>query len=171
MSYAAYTQEFNDFLWRSRQQVTTDLQCVRFINGLPNFQLHTQAMSHRSHKGYNLKIVELPNFLNDIVTESPHVGDVKSTTEPSTTHGGGQPTEKRTYEYLLVGASKIWKRNNGAGRGRGRGGGQGGRGRPSKNTRRIDFSAIARALTLEERKRHIEEGLCFKCHKKGHRLF
>jgi hypothetical protein len=26
-------------------------------------------------------------------------------------------------------------------------------------------------LTLEERKRHIEEGLCFKCHKKGQRLF
>jgi hypothetical protein len=25
-------------------------------------------------------------------------------------------------------------------------------------------------LTSEERKRHIEEGLCFKCHKKGHRL-
>jgi hypothetical protein len=26
-------------------------------------------------------------------------------------------------------------------------------------------------LTPEERKKHIEEGLCFKCHKKGHRLF
>jgi hypothetical protein len=26
-------------------------------------------------------------------------------------------------------------------------------------------------LTSEERKMHIEEGLCFKCHKKGHRLF
>jgi hypothetical protein len=26
-------------------------------------------------------------------------------------------------------------------------------------------------LTSEERKRHIEEGLCFKCHKKGHRPF
>jgi hypothetical protein len=26
-------------------------------------------------------------------------------------------------------------------------------------------------LTSEERKRHIEERLCFKCHKKGHRLF
>jgi hypothetical protein len=26
-------------------------------------------------------------------------------------------------------------------------------------------------LTREERKKHIEEGLCFKCHKKGHRLF
>jgi hypothetical protein len=25
-------------------------------------------------------------------------------------------------------------------------------------------------LNPEERKRHIEEGLCFKCHKKGHRL-
>jgi hypothetical protein len=26
-------------------------------------------------------------------------------------------------------------------------------------------------LTHEERKMHIEEGLCFKCHRKGHRLF
>jgi hypothetical protein len=26
-------------------------------------------------------------------------------------------------------------------------------------------------MTPEERKRHMEEGLYFKCHKKGHRLF
>jgi hypothetical protein len=26
-------------------------------------------------------------------------------------------------------------------------------------------------LTHEERQRHMDEGLCFKCHKKGHRLF
>jgi hypothetical protein len=26
-------------------------------------------------------------------------------------------------------------------------------------------------MTSEERKRHMEEGLCFKCRKKGHRLF
>jgi hypothetical protein len=26
-------------------------------------------------------------------------------------------------------------------------------------------------LTPEERNKHIEEGLCFKCQKKGHRLF
>jgi hypothetical protein len=26
-------------------------------------------------------------------------------------------------------------------------------------------------MTAKERKRHMEEGLCFKCHKKGHRLF
>jgi hypothetical protein len=25
-------------------------------------------------------------------------------------------------------------------------------------------------LTPEERKKHIEEGMCFKCHKKGHRV-
>jgi hypothetical protein len=115
--------------------------------------------------------VELQNFLNDIVTDSPHPGGVKSTVGPSTTHGDGQPTKKRTYEDPLVGASKIWKRNNVDGRGRGRGGGQGGRGRPSQNTNRIDFSAIDGALTSDERKRHIEEVLCFKCHKKGRRLF
>jgi hypothetical protein len=26
-------------------------------------------------------------------------------------------------------------------------------------------------MTAQERKRHMEEGLCFKCHKMGHRLF
>jgi hypothetical protein len=26
-------------------------------------------------------------------------------------------------------------------------------------------------MTYEERKRHMEEGLCVKCHKKGHRQF
>jgi hypothetical protein len=168
MSYAVDTQRFNDFLRRSRQQLTTDLQCVRFINGMANFDLKTQAKSHRSQNGYKLLLVE-QNFLNDIVTDSPHLGGVKSTTGPSTSHGFGQPTRKRTDEDPLVGASKIWKRNNGTGRGRGRG--QGGRGRPSQYTSRIDFSAITNALTSEERKRHIEERLCFKCHKKGHRIF
>jgi hypothetical protein len=48
LSYADYTQLSNDILRRSRQPLTRDLQCVRFINGLANFQLHTQAKSHRS---------------------------------------------------------------------------------------------------------------------------
>jgi hypothetical protein len=171
MSYATYTQQVNDFLRKSRQHLTADLKCVRFINGLANFQLQTQAKSHRSQRGHNLKLVELQNFLNDIVADLPHLGGVKSTVKPSTSRGGRQPTEKRSCEDPLVVASKIWKRNNGASRGRGRGGGQGGRGRPSENNGRIDFSAIARALTPDERKRHIEEGLCFKCYKNGHRLF
>jgi hypothetical protein len=48
MSYAVYTHQFNDFLRRSRQQLTADLQCVRFIHGLANFNLQTHAKSHRS---------------------------------------------------------------------------------------------------------------------------
>jgi hypothetical protein len=47
MSYAAYTQQFIDFLRRPRQHLKDDLQCVRFIGGLANFQLLTQAKSHR----------------------------------------------------------------------------------------------------------------------------
>jgi ADP-ribose pyrophosphatase YjhB (NUDIX family) len=173
MSHALYTQRFNDFLRRSRKYLTADVQCVRFINGLANFELKIQAKSHRSQRGYNVKLVELQNFLNDVVTDSPQLGGIRSTTGPSTSHGGGQPTRQRNFEDPLVGASKIWKRNGGGrGRGRGRGRNQGGdRGKPSSNSGRIDFSAIANALTHEERKKHIEEGLCFKCHKKGHRLF
>jgi hypothetical protein len=94
MSYAVYSQQFNDFKRRSRQHLTNDLQCVRSINGLANFQLQTQAKSHRSHKGYVLKLVEMQNFLNDIVTDSPHLGGVRSTAGPSTIHGGGQLTKK-----------------------------------------------------------------------------
>jgi ADP-ribose pyrophosphatase YjhB (NUDIX family) len=173
MIYALYTQQSNDFLRRSRHQLTADVQCVRFINGLANCELKTHAKSHRSQRGYNVQLVGLQNFLNDVVTDSPHLGGVRWTTCPSTAHGGGQLTRKRNFDDdPLVGASKIWERN-GSGRGRGRGGGQGcGRGRPSSNYGRNDFRAIANALTHEERKRHMEdEGLCFKCHKKGHRLF
>jgi hypothetical protein len=173
MSYALYTQQFNDFLRLSREKRTADVQCVRFINGRANFELKTQAKSHRSQRDYNVQLVELQNFMNDVVTDSPHLGGARSTACPSTTLGGGHPTRKRNLDDPLVGASKTWKRNGGGrGRGRGRGSNQGGgRGRPSSHFGRIDFSAIANALTHEERKKHIEEGLCFKCHNKGHRLF
>jgi hypothetical protein len=78
-SYALYTQRFNDFLRRSRQNLTADAQCVRFINGLANFALKTQAKSHRSQKGYNVTLVELQNFLNGVVTHSPELGGIRST--------------------------------------------------------------------------------------------
>jgi ADP-ribose pyrophosphatase YjhB (NUDIX family) len=173
MSYVLYTQRFIDFLRRSRQKLTADVQFVRFINGRANFELKTQAKSHRSQRGYNVQLVKLQTFLNDVVSDSPQLGGMRSTTCSSTSLGGGQPTKTRNLEDPLVGASKLWKRNGGdRGRGRGQGGNQGGgRGRPSANSRRIDLKAIANALTPEERKKHIEEGLCFKCHKKGHRLF
>jgi hypothetical protein len=40
-----------------------------------------------------------------------------------------------------------------------------------KHLGREDFNSLSNAMTAEERKRHMDEGLCFKCHKKGHRLF
>jgi hypothetical protein len=173
MSYALYTKLVNDFLRRSRQNLTADVQCVRFMNGLANFALKTQAKSHRSQKGYNVTMVELQNFTNGVVTDSPELGGMRSIAGPYTSIGGGQPTRKCNSDDPLVGASKICKRNGGGrGRGRGRGGNHGGgRGQPSSNSDRIDFSTIANAMTAEECKKHMEEGICFKCHKKEHRLF
>jgi hypothetical protein len=78
MSNALYTQQFNDFLRRFRQQLTADVQCVLFINGVADFELKTHAKSHRSQRGYNVQFVELQNFLNDVVTDSPHLGGVRS---------------------------------------------------------------------------------------------
>jgi hypothetical protein len=89
MSYAFYTKQFNDFLRRSRQNLTAYVQCVRFINGLANLALKTQAKSHRSQKGYNVTLMELQNFLNDVVTDSPELGGMRSTSCPSITPGGG----------------------------------------------------------------------------------
>jgi ADP-ribose pyrophosphatase YjhB (NUDIX family) len=103
MSYALYTQRFNnDFLRRSRQKLTANVQCVRFINGMANFELKTQAKSHRSQRGYNVQLVELQNFLNDVVADSPYLGGMRSTADPSTSHGRGQATRKRNYEDPLV---------------------------------------------------------------------
>jgi hypothetical protein len=50
---------------------------VRFINGLANFTLKNQAKSHRAQKGYNITLVELQNFLNDVVTDSPELGGMR----------------------------------------------------------------------------------------------
>jgi hypothetical protein len=82
--------------------------------------LKNQAKSHRAQKGYQITLVELQNFLNDVVTYSPELGNMRSSVGPS-----GKPTRKRNLEDPLDEASKIWKRNRG-GRGRGRGRGRGG---------------------------------------------
>jgi hypothetical protein len=89
MSYALYAKQYNDFLRRSRQNRTADVQCVRFINGLGNFTLKNQAKSHRAQRGYNLTLVELQNFLNDVVTDSPELGNVRFIATPT-----GHPTKK-----------------------------------------------------------------------------
>jgi hypothetical protein len=54
MSYAAYTQLFNDFKRSFQQPLIDNLHCALFMRGLADFQLQTHAKSHRSqHKGYN----------------------------------------------------------------------------------------------------------------------
>jgi hypothetical protein len=35
----------------------------------------------------------------------------------------------------------------------------------------VDFGAIVGVLIAQQSNRHREEGLCFKCHKKGIRVF
>jgi hypothetical protein len=167
MSYALYTKQYNDYLRRSREHLTADVQCVRFINVLANSTLKNHAKSHRAQKGYPITLVELQNFLNDVVTDSPELGNMRSTAGPS-----AQPTRKRNLEDPLDKASNIWKRNRGGrGRGRGRGRGGGNNGERGQLSRRDDFNTLAKAMTLEERKRHMDDGLCFKCHQNGHRLF
>jgi hypothetical protein len=102
MSYAVYTKQYNDFLRRSRHNLTADVQCVRFINGMANSTLKNQAKSHRAHRGYNVTLVELQSFMNDVVTDSPELGSMRSSASPS-----AQPTRKRNFDDPLVGASKI----------------------------------------------------------------
>jgi uncharacterized membrane protein YgcG len=175
MSYALYTKQYNDYLRQSREPLSADIQCVRFINGLANSSLKNQAKSHRAQRGYKITLVELQNFLNDVVKDSPELSNTRYAAGPS-----AQPTRKRNLEDPLEEASNIWKRNRGGrgrGRGRGRGGGNnGGRGGGNnggggQRSGRDSFNTLANAMTAEERKRHMDEGLCFNCHKKGHRLF
>ena len=102
MSYALYTKQYNDYLRRSRQPLSADVQCVRFINGLANSTLKNHAKSHRAHRGYQITLVELQNFLNDVVTDSPELGNARSAAGPS-----AQPTRKRNLDDPLEDASNV----------------------------------------------------------------
>jgi hypothetical protein len=78
-TYAAYTQQFKDFLRMFLQQFSDVFKCVTFIKGLSSFQLHTQATYHRSYqKDYIMLLVELKIFLNDFVPDSPNFGQASS---------------------------------------------------------------------------------------------
>jgi hypothetical protein len=103
MNYAVYTKQYNDFLRRSRETLTADVQCVRFINGLANSTLKNQAKSHRAQRGYNVTLVELQNFLNDVVTDSPELGSMQSSASPF-----AQPTRKTpSSEPLRSGSAMV----------------------------------------------------------------
>jgi hypothetical protein len=140
---------------------------------MANFQLNPQARSHRSQeKGYDLPLVELQNILNDILTDSPHLGRARHQLNlPPTEEDNPLGSNLMTIQWS--------KHLNVVNEARGQGlvevvvteNGRGGRGHTSLSTSRIDFDAITEALTPQERTRHQEEGLCLKSHKKGHRVF
>jgi hypothetical protein len=120
-------------------------------------------------------------FLNRMVVDSPHLGRAKhfKKTRHCRYNGSGRGSEKRL-------------RNNGGGNGNGDGGkklcpddleeeskdkpkgkvrGHGSRDKGNmRGERRFNFNAIVKALTPMEQKHNIDEHLCFKCHKSGHRM-
>jgi hypothetical protein len=96
LTYASYTQQFNDFIWRSRQPFTYDFRCVCFIKGVSQFHLQSLAKSHRSQRnGYCMPLVESQNCLNDLVTDSPHLGRAKGALAPFENLRGSRLSKKR----------------------------------------------------------------------------
>jgi hypothetical protein len=70
---------------------------------MANFQPHALAKSHRSHvKGCSQPLVELQNFVNDLVTDSPPLGRAGSVPNPSTSSVGSRSSKKRPLEDLEV---------------------------------------------------------------------
>jgi hypothetical protein len=68
----------------------------------------------------NMPLVELQNFLNDLVTDSSHVGRVRSAPTPSNSHGGGsRPPKKRLLDEAHAKGTKRFARCEGSGRRRG----------------------------------------------------
>jgi hypothetical protein len=66
-------------------------------------------------------LMELQNFLNDLMTDSPHRCRERSAPTPSDNPGGSRLPKKRSFENLVVEANKRLQRGVGSGLGRGRG--------------------------------------------------
>jgi hypothetical protein len=64
-------------------------------------------------KGLPLTLGAATIFLNDLVTDSPHLGRARLAPTQSTKHGGRQPTRKRPNDDPMVEASKRWQRGKG----------------------------------------------------------
>jgi hypothetical protein len=69
-----------------------------------------------------MPLLELQNFLNDLVTDSPRQDRAMSAPTPSDNLGGNRTTKKRPFEDLEVkGSMRRFQRGEGFVRGRGRG--------------------------------------------------
>jgi hypothetical protein len=67
-----------------------------------------------------MPLVELQNFLNDLVTDSPHLGRAKGAPAPYDNLGGSRPAQKRPLDNPEVVATKHFERGEGSYDGRGR---------------------------------------------------
>jgi hypothetical protein len=56
-----------------------------------------------------MPLVELQDFLNNLLTDSPHLGRTKLAPIPSSNHVRRQPTMKRPNDDPMVEASKRWQ--------------------------------------------------------------
>jgi hypothetical protein len=76
---------------------------------LSSFQLYSHAKFYRSQeKDYIMPMVELQDFLNDLVTDSPHLGQAFSSR-------GGRQIQKRPLDNPKVVATKRQERDEGFG--------------------------------------------------------
>jgi hypothetical protein len=78
-----------------------------------------------------MSLVELQNFVNDLVTDSPHMGRSAPT---STDHQGGNRLSKKRSSEPEGTKRRHQGEGSGFARGRGRGGNRGGRRRSSSHT-------------------------------------
>jgi hypothetical protein len=101
-----------------------------------------------------MPLIESQNFLNDLVTDSPHLCRAKSA-HALAKHGSSRRAKERPLDELEVEGIKLFERGEGSGRGRGRGrGNRGGRGLTSSNIGQICSNTIVGGLTPQKRKRH-----------------
>jgi hypothetical protein len=67
--------------------------------------------------GYNMPLVELQHFLNDLVHYLPHLGHASNALTQANNPRGYRLTEKRPIDNPNVEGSKRYRRGDGSGRG------------------------------------------------------
>jgi hypothetical protein len=88
--------------------MSDDVLCHRFITGMANITMRMHAMSPRTKSVTPFTTVELQNFLNRLVVDSPHFGRAQHPQDAIVGNGNCRGSRKRPI-------------NNGGGNGTGNG--------------------------------------------------
>jgi hypothetical protein len=96
-TFQEYSWMFNDFERRSKAVDMNDdvLGKYNIVNGTANVTLMTHAMPHRAKSATPLISVELQNYLNRLVVDSPHLGRADSCRDGIDGNGAGRGNDKR----------------------------------------------------------------------------